>query len=79
MKELVNHSAFMETNGLCLEVLRDTKTEKIVLKDESTMTFHIKIVDKNKRKVIWPDDELIEFDFNVNNDIPEEVVKELVK
>jgi hypothetical protein len=68
----------MDNNGLKLDSLRDEKTKQIQHTNESIVTFRLKIVDKNRRKYLWPDDELIEFNFDVDKDEPEEIVKELV-
>ena len=60
VKELVNHSWFLENNGLKLEIHRDD-AEKIIQKNESQVTFRLKVIDKAKRKVKWPDHEEIEW------------------
>ncbi|CAF0707352.1 unnamed protein product [Brachionus calyciflorus] len=79
VKELLNHSWFMESNGLKLEILKD-KNSQIIQKPDGTITFRLKVNDKTKRKPNWPqwpDNEEIEFSFDVSNDDPEEIVKEL--
>jgi WNK lysine deficient protein kinase len=76
VKELVNHSWFMEGNGLKLEVHRD-KDHKIEHVNESQVTFRLKCADKTKRKVKWPDNEEIEFIFDFDRDDPEQIIKEL--
>ena len=79
VKELLNHSWFMESNGLKLEILKD-KNQQIIQKADGTITFRLKVNDKTKRKPnwpVWPDNEEIEFSFDVNNDDPEQIVKEL--
>ena len=77
VKELVNHSWFMESNGLKLELCRDEKTKQIIHTTDSHITFRLRVTDKSKRKVIWPENEEIEFTFDVDNDDPEQTVKEL--
>ena len=76
VKELVNHSWFMDSNGLCLELHKDEKTKKIFYTNESQVLFRLKLVDKSKHKN-WPDNEAIEFIFDVDNDNPEHIAKEL--
>ncbi len=69
---------FIDNNGLKLDTNRDEKTKQIISANESSITFRLKIVDKNRRKHVWPDDELIEFNFDVDKDEPEEIVKDLL-
>lgn len=76
VKDLVNHSWFMENNGLKLDVHRDEKTKKIFYSPESQVLFRLKLIDKTKHKN-WPDNEAIEFIFDVDKDNPETIVKEL--
>jgi WNK lysine deficient protein kinase len=76
VKELVNHSWFMDSNGLNLELHRDEKTKKIFYTNESQVLFRLKLIDKSKHKN-WPDNEAIEFIFDVDNDNPENIVKDL--
>lgn len=77
VKELANHSWFIENNGLNLDVVRDTKTFKIEHQDEKIIKFHLKTADRSKRRNPWPENEIIEFIFKVDEEIPEEVVKDL--
>ncbi len=78
VKELLNFNIFMENNGLKLDVVRDEKTKCIAYENEGVITFRLKIVDKGRRKFIWSENELIEFNFDVDKEDPEEVIKELV-
>ena len=68
----------MESNGLRLDVIRDEK-KLIAYENNSIVTFRLKIIDKGRRKFIWAENELIEFNFEVNKEDPEEVIKELVR
>ena len=77
VRELVNHSWFMENNGLKLEIHKDEQTKKIVHENETQVKFRLKVVDKSRRKVPWPDNEEIEFFFDCDRDDPEQIVKEL--
>ena len=91
VRELVSHSWFMESNGLKLEMLKvnnsvvnnnEEANKDIVLKIEisSQVVFRLKVVDKSKRKSscpTWPDNEEVEFLFDVERDDPEQIVKEL--
>ena len=76
VKELLNHSWFLENNGLKLELSRDEKTKRITCKDEFIITFRLKLVEKSKHKN-WPENEEVEFMFNVNKDLAENIAKEL--
>jgi WNK lysine deficient protein kinase len=76
VKELVNHSWFLENNGLKLEVHKD-EAQNIIHKNVSQVTFRLKVSDKSKRKLKWPENEEIEFLFDVDNDNTEQIVKEL--
>jgi len=76
VKELVNHSWFLENNGLKLEVHKD-EFQNIIHKNVSQVTFRLKVSDKSKRKLKWPENEEIEFLFDVDNDNTEQIVKEL--
>jgi serine/threonine protein kinase len=76
VKELVNHSWFMDNNGLRLEVHQDEK-KKIMHTDEAQVTFRLKVTDKAKRKLAWPDNEEIEFMYNVDTDDPVNVANEI--
>ena len=77
VKELLNHSWFMESNGLKLEVLKDKNSKVIENSEEGLITFRLKVYDKARRRgPVWPENEEIEFMFDVNNDDPEQIVKE---
>lgn len=76
VKELVNHSWFLENNGLKLEVHKD-EAQNIIHKNVSQVIFRLKVADKAKRKIKWPENEEIEFLFDVDNDNTEQIVKEL--
>ncbi len=76
VKELVNHSWFMDSNGLNLELHKDETTKRIFYTNESHVLFRLKLVDKTKHKN-WPDNEAIEFIFDVDNDNPEHIAQEL--
>ena len=75
VKELLNHSWFMENNGLKLELHKDPDTKRIEFKSDQ-ITFRLKLIDKSKHKN-WPDNEAIDFIYDVNSDVAENVVKEL--
>ncbi len=77
VKELVNHSWFMENNGLKLEIHKDEQTKNIIHENETQVKFRLKVIDKSRRKVPWPDNEEIEFFFDCDGDDPEKIVKEL--
>ena len=76
VRELVNYSWFMDNNGLHLELHKDEKTKKIFYTNESQILFRLKLIDKSKH-MNWPDNEAIEFIFDVDTDVPETIAKEL--
>jgi hypothetical protein len=88
VRELINHSWFMESNGLKLEMLKDEKDKETgnasttapSIYDSPQVIFRLKVIDKTKRKsscATWPDNEEVEFQFDVDKDEPENVVKDL--
>jgi WNK lysine deficient protein kinase len=80
VRELLNHSWFMENNGLKIDVLRDKTTNQAIYKNETQVKFRLKLIDKSKRKANWPvwmDNEEIEIIFDIPTDDPEQIVKEL--
>ena len=71
---------FMDNNGLRLDVIKNSDEKRwMVYENEGIITFRLKIIDKTRRKFIWAENELIEFNFDVDNEDPEEVIKELVR
>ena len=70
----------MDNNGLRLDVIKNSDEKRwMVYENEGIITFRLKIIDKTRRKFIWAENELIEFNFDVDNEDPEEVIKELVR
>jgi hypothetical protein len=73
----------MENNGLKLEILKDENKDKespASIYESSLVVFRLKVIDKTKRKSscpMWPDNEEVEFAFDVDKDDPELIVKEL--
>ncbi len=74
--ELLKHSWFMENNGLKLEFFKDLENNNKIYCDESRVLIRIRLSDKTKRKN-WPDNEAIEFIFDLEKDNPEFVIREL--
>jgi hypothetical protein len=75
----------MENNGLKLEILKDESSKEKEpsapsIYESPQVVFRLKVIDKTKRKSscpMWPDNEEVEFAFDVDKDDPELIVKEL--
>ncbi|CAF1078403.1 unnamed protein product [Adineta ricciae] len=85
--ELLQHSFFLDDNGLRIDFVRDTANDsqvvltnnsKVVLTNNS-IDLKLKIIDKSKRKALWTEHEAIRFRFNFTTETPEEIVNELIE
>ena len=77
VKELLNHSWFIENNGLKLELVReDNNNKRFACDAELRVMFRLKVADKSKHKN-WPENEAVEFWFDVDKDNAEVIAKEL--
>ncbi|XP_069101299.1 serine/threonine-protein kinase WNK-like isoform X2 [Argopecten irradians] len=75
VKDLLQHNFFLEDNGLKVEVV--TREEEEI--DLSSVQLRLRVVDPKKRKDRHKENEAIQFDFDIENDVPEEVAQEMVK
>ncbi|XP_060078568.1 serine/threonine-protein kinase WNK-like [Ylistrum balloti] len=75
VKDLLQHNFFLEDNGLKVEVV--TREEEEI--DSSSVQLRLRVVDPKKRKDRHKENEAIQFDFDIENDVPEEVAQEMVK
>lgn len=74
VKELLQHNFFLEDNGLKVEVV--TREQEEV--DPSSVQLRLRVVDPKKRKDRHKENEAIQFDFDIETDVPEEVAQEMV-
>ena len=72
--DLLQHSFFLEDNGLRIDLVRDSSTEP-----EESIDFKLKIIDKAKRKALWTEHEAIRFRYNLQSDTPEQIADELIE
>ncbi|XP_033745318.1 uncharacterized protein LOC117330875 isoform X3 [Pecten maximus] len=75
VKDLLQHNFFLEDNGLKVEVV--TREEEEI--DLSSVQLRLRVVDPKKRKDRHKENEAIQFDFDIETDVPEEVAQEMVK
>ncbi|XP_021370957.1 serine/threonine-protein kinase WNK-like isoform X3 [Mizuhopecten yessoensis] len=75
VKDLLQHNFFLEDNGLKVEVV--TREEEEI--DAASVQLRLRVVDPKKRKDRHKENEAIQFDFDIENDVPEEVAQEMVK
>lgn len=74
VKELLQHDFFLDDNGLRLEIVNTEEKE-----DQSIIQMQLRVVDPKKRKDKHKENEAIQFEFDLNNDNPDEVAEEMVK
>jgi hypothetical protein len=79
VNELLQHSFFLEDNGLRIDCVRDPSNDLQVLVANDSIDLKLKIVDKTKRKALWTEHEAIRFRYNFTNDTPEQIVDELIQ
>ena len=79
VNELLQHSFFLEDNGLRIDLVRDPANDLQVLVRNNSVDLKLKIVDKNKRKTLWTEHEAILFRYNFTTDTPEQIVDELIE
>lgn len=79
VNELLQHSFFLEDNGLRIDLVRDPSNESQVLVRNNSVDLKLKIVDKNKRRAVWTEHEAILFRYHLINDKPEQIVDELIE
>jgi WNK lysine deficient protein kinase len=79
VNELLQHSFFMDDNGLRIDFVRDPSNDLQVSVTNNSIDLKLKIVDKSKRKTLWAEHEAIRFRYNFTTDTPEQIVDELIQ
>ncbi|KAM5252783.1 serine/threonine-protein kinase WNK1 isoform 28-T30 [Hipposideros larvatus] len=72
IKDLLNHAFFQEETGVRVELAEEDDGEKIAIK------LWLRIEDIKKLKGKYKDNEAIEFSFDLDRDVPEDVAQEMV-
>ncbi|XP_028346692.1 serine/threonine-protein kinase WNK1 isoform X18 [Physeter macrocephalus] len=72
IKDLLNHAFFQEETGVRVELAEEDDGEKIAIK------LWLRIEDSKKLKGKYKDNEAIEFSFDLERDVPEDVAQEMV-
>ncbi|KAM9771823.1 serine/threonine-protein kinase WNK1 isoform 7-T7 [Syngnathus typhle] len=73
IKILLNHAFFQEDTGVRVELAEEDDGEMIAIK------LWLRIEDVRKLKGKYKDNEAIEFSFDLNKDVPEDVAQEMVE
>ncbi|XP_025257772.1 serine/threonine-protein kinase WNK1 isoform X5 [Theropithecus gelada] len=73
IKDLLNHAFFQEETGVRVELAEEDDGEKIAIK------LWLRIEDIKKLKGKYKDNEAIEFSFDLERDVPEDVAQEMVE
>ncbi|KAM6306733.1 LOW QUALITY PROTEIN: serine/threonine-protein kinase WNK1-like [Podargus strigoides] len=73
IKDLLNHAFFQEETGVRVELAEEDDGEKIAIK------LWLRIEDIKKLKGKYKDNEAIEFSFDLQRDVPEDVAQEMVE
>ncbi|XP_015208656.1 serine/threonine-protein kinase WNK1 isoform X9 [Lepisosteus oculatus] len=73
IKDLLNHAFFQEETGVRVELAEEDDGEMIAIK------LWLRIEDVKKLKGKYKDNEAIEFSFDLNKDVPEDVAQEMVE
>ncbi|XP_051544502.1 serine/threonine-protein kinase WNK1 isoform X2 [Myxocyprinus asiaticus] len=73
IKDLLNHAFFQEETGVRVELAEEDDGEMIAIK------LWLRIEDVKKLKGKYKDNEAIEFSFDLNRDVPEDVAQEMVE
>ena len=76
--ELLQHSFFLDDNGLRIDFVRDTSNDSQIIVTDNSIALKLKIVDKSKRKNLWSEHDAIRFRYNFGTDTPEQIVDELI-
>lgn len=72
IKDLLNHAFFQEDTGVRVELAEEDDGEMEAIK------LWLRIEDGKKLKGKYKDNEAIEFSFDLNKDVPEDVAQEMV-
>ncbi|KAM8891343.1 serine/threonine-protein kinase WNK1-like isoform 2-T4 [Spinachia spinachia] len=73
IKDLLNHAFFQEDTGVRVELAEEDDGEMVAIK------LWLRIEDVKKLKGKYKDNEAIEFSFDLNKDVPEDVAQEMVE
>ncbi|XP_041441880.1 serine/threonine-protein kinase WNK1 isoform X4 [Xenopus laevis] len=73
IKDLLNHAFFQEETGVRVELAEEDDGEKIAIK------LWLRIEDIKKLKGKYKDNEAIEFSFDLQRDLPDDVAQEMVE
>ncbi|CAF0858252.1 unnamed protein product [Rotaria sordida] len=77
--ELLQHSFFLDDNGLRIDFVRDPSNDSQIMVTNNSINLKLKIIDKTKRKSLWTEHEAILFHYNLITDTPEQIVDELIE
>lgn len=75
VKDLLTHEFFAEDPGLKIELVSKGDGEKV---DTSKVEFRLRVVDPKKRSNKYRENEAIQFEFDIDRDIVEEVAQDMV-
>jgi WNK lysine deficient protein kinase len=77
--ELLQHSFFLDDNGLRVDFVRDQGNDLQGLVTNNSIELKLKIIDKTKRKALWTEHEAIRFRYNFTSETPDQIVNELIE
>jgi WNK lysine deficient protein kinase len=75
VKDLLQLDFFLEDSGFKVELVNKEEDEA---GSHPIIQLRLRVVDAKKRKDKHKENEAIQFDFDINNDQPEEIAQELV-
>lgn len=73
IKDLLSHAFFQEETGVRVELAEEDDGELVAIK------LLLRIEDVKKLKGKYKENEAIEFSFDLNKDVPDDVAQEMVK
>jgi WNK lysine deficient protein kinase len=83
--DLLQHSFFLDDNGLRIDLVRDSSNDSPVMIKNDSIDLKLKIIDKSKRKALCNEHkvsatvfEAILFPYNLKTDTPEQIADELI-
>ena len=77
--DLLQHSFFLDDNGLRIDRVRDPSDNLQMLLTNDYIDLKLKITDKSKRKAPWTEHEAIRFRYNLLTDTAEQIADELIE
>ena len=75
VKALLAHDFFLEDTGLLVEVIRSDEES---LEKQQAIHLRLRVVDPKKRRDTHKENEAIQFDFDLEQDVAEEIVADMV-